>query len=346
MPQKSDKPARQPADPTAVAGVLDALLPVHAAVTFEALADAAATAAERLLHAPYSFLYTESDDGRLERRVPASDVRRRSQHRAIAAFGAHVIAAAIDPSEAAAIASALDGESPVTATAGQLFQGLTSPERADDAQQELGIASAAVVPLVAAGERLGALIMLLAREPRIEAMRLFAAHVACATARLRAVLAEVDQPVSGIARSVFDARKLESDLQKELARADRYKHQVSIAVIEATNLRLLYERFGRTLTDALLERLGAALARDARDVDLIGAYKDSGYTMILTEATAEGAAAAATRLLGTAREVACDDRAPGLELHLACGWATYPVDGQATDAIFAAAVRRMYEAAA
>ncbi|TAK59738.1 MAG: diguanylate cyclase [Dehalococcoidia bacterium] len=345
MTAKSDKPARTAAG-DAVADALEALLPVHTAVTFEALADATATAAERLLHAPYAFLYCEADDGRLERRVPASDVRRRSQHRAIGAFGAHVIAAAIDPSEAPAIAAALDGESPVATAAGQLFQGLTSTERANAAQQELGITSTAIVPLVSAGERVGALILLLAREPRIEPTRLFAAHVARAVAGLRQALAEVDQPVSGIAHSVFDARKLESDLQKELARADRYKHQVSIAVIEATNLRLLYEQFGRTLTDALLGRLGAALARDARDVDLIGTYKDSGYTMILTEATAEGAATAATRLLRTAQDVARDERAPGLELHLACGWATYPIDGKATDTLFAAAVRRMYEAAA
>lgn len=346
MTARSDKPARTAAAEDALADALEALLPVHTAVTFEALADATANAAERLLHAPFAFLYCEADDGRLERRVPASDVRRRSQHRAIGAFGAHVIAATIDPADAPAIAAALDAESPVAATAGQLFQGLTSAERADAAQRELGLALAAVLPLVSAGERVGALILLLAREPRVEPLRLFAAHVARATAGLRQALGEVDQPVTGIARSVFDARKLESDLQKELARAGRYKHDVSIAVIEATNLRLLYEQFGRTLTDALLERLGAALARDARDVDLIGAYKDSGYTMVLTEASAEGAAAAATRLLRTAQDAARDERAPGLELHLACGWATYPVDGKATDALFAAAVRRMYEAAA
>lgn len=345
MPDKSDRPARQP-DADTVASILDALLPVHTAATFEVLADAAATAAERLLHAPYAFLYSESDDGRLERRVPASDVRRRSHHRAITAFGSHVIAAAIDPAEAPAIAAALDGESPVTASAGQIFQGLTSAERADAAQRELGLASTAVVPLVATGERLGAFILLLAREPHVEPMRLLAAHVASAAGRLQASLAAAGQPVTGAGRSVFDARKLESDLEKELARADRYKHQVSIAVIEATNLRLLYERYGRALTDGLLQRTGAALARDSRDVDLIGAYKDSGYTMILTEATAEDAAAAATRLLRTAQEVARDERAPGLELHLACGWATYPVDGKARDALFAAAVRRMYEAAA
>jgi len=346
MTRSSEKRSNEQPGEDAVTSILAALLPVHASVTLEALADAAATAAERLLHAPYVFLYSEGDDGRLTRRVPVSDTRRRSQHRAIGAFGAHVLGTTLDPAEAPAIAEALDAETPVAASAGELFQGLTSPERADAAQLELGISAVAVVPLVPAGERIGALVLLLSREPQAEQLRLLAGHVACAAANLLQGLAAIQGSAAVVSRSVFDARKLESDLQKELARADRYKHQVSIAVLEATNLRLLYEKFGRTLTDRLLERLGAALAADARDVDVIGAYRDSGYTMILTEATAEGAAVAAERLLRTAQAASRDENAPGLELHLACGWGTYPVDGKETAALFAAAQRRMYEAAA
>jgi diguanylate cyclase (GGDEF)-like protein len=346
MPRSIDKRANAQPAGDAVTSTLAALLPIHSASTFEALADAAATAAERILHAPYAFVYCEGEDGRLTRRVPASDTRRRSQHRAIAAFGAHVIGTTLDPADAPAFAEALDAETPLAASAGELFQGLTSRERADAAQAELGVVATAVVPLVAAGERIGALVLLCSRAPQAEQLQLLAGHVACATANLRQGLAGVEGTTAAVKRSVFDARKLESDLQKELARADRYKHQVSIAVVEATNLRLLYEKFGRTLTDRLLDRLGAALAADARDVDVIGAYRDSGYTMILTEATAEGAAVAAERLLRTAQAASRDENAPGLELHLACGWGTYPIDGTATPALFAAAVRRMYEAAA
>ncbi|MEX0749910.1 MAG: hypothetical protein WD359_03800, partial [Dehalococcoidia bacterium] len=72
------------------------------------------------------------------------------------------------------------------------------------------------------------------------------------------------------------------------------------------------------------------------------AYRESGYTMILTEATPEGAAAAATRLLASAERTRLDEEVPGLELHLASGWATCPTDGSTSDALFAAAERRMY----
>jgi GGDEF domain-containing protein len=92
--------------------------------------------------------------------------------------------------------------------------------------------------------------------------------------------------------------------------------------------------------------VGQALAQHSRDIDVIGQYKESGYSMVLSEASPEAARQATGRLLAIAQEAARDVRVPGLELHLAAGWASYPVDGRATDAVFAAAERRMYEAAA
>ena len=158
-----------------------------------------------------------------------------------------------------------------------------------------------------------------------------AAHVSCAIVNLRQADAAREAGVIDIVRSVFDARKIGSDLQRELSRAERYKRDVSIAVVEATNLSLLEERFGKFLTDRLLQRLGESLAQNARDIDVIGAFKESGYTMILTEASSEGAENAARRLLSIAREAAVGDpNVPGLELHLVAGWATAPADGITT----------------
>jgi diguanylate cyclase (GGDEF)-like protein len=156
--------------------------------------------------------------------------------------------------------------------------------------------------------------------PHPEHVALMAAHVSCAIVNLRQADAAREAGVIDIVRSVFDARKIGSDLQRELSRAERYKRDVSIAVVEATNLSLLEERFGKFLTDRLLQRLGESLAQNARDIDVIGAFKESGYTMILTEASSEGAENAARRLLSIARESAVGDpNVPGLELHLVAG---------------------------
>ena len=242
------------------------------------------------------------------------------------------------------IAEALDASAHVTAAASAIFSGLINETDAQTAQKALGIDTVSFVPLVSAGERVGALLLMHVGTPHPEHVALMAAHVSCAIVNLRQADAAREAGVIDIVRSVFDARKIGSDLQRELSRAERYKRDVSIAVVEATNLSLLEERFGKFLTDRLLQRLGESLAQNARDIDVIGAFKESGYTMILTEASSEGAENAARRLLSIAREAAVGDpNVPGLELHLVAGWATAPADGITTEAVFAAAERRMYE---
>src|SRR5438105_5000823 len=98
-----------------------------------------------------------------------------------------------------------------------------------------------------AAERLGALLLMLPTDSDMELVRLLADHVACAAVNLRNTEAARSQGVTDVVRSVYDERKLETDLQRELGRAARYKRQVSIAVIEATNLGLLREQFGAFL---------------------------------------------------------------------------------------------------
>ncbi len=327
----------------AVSTMMSMLLPIHTAATFDWLVDATATAAEHALNSAFTFLYVEEQDGRLERRQPASDLRRRSQQRAIDAFGRVAFATRLDPRDAPAMAGALDAGTQTTAPAAEIFAGLIAESDALAAQKALGVDAVSFVALESAGERIGALLLMHVGKPNVEHTALFARHVAAAAVNLRQAQAAREVGVIDVARSVFDARKIEADLQRELARAARFKRDVSIAVVEATNLGLLRERFGAFLTDRLLQRLGEALAQNARDIDVIGAYKASGYTMILTEAALDGAEIAVRRMLAIAREVAAGDGSvPGLELHLAAGWATAPADGADSAAVFAAAESRMY----
>jgi diguanylate cyclase (GGDEF)-like protein len=331
----------------AVVTVMESLLPVHAALTPEWLADAACTATDKALNAPLAFVFFEDQDGRLDLRMPASDLCRRSLHRAIDVFGLSAFERRLDPKDVPAFAQALDSGAAVTAPVGELLAPLVDPEHAREAKIKLAVADACVTQLETAGERLGALLVLLTADVAPERVRLLGAHIACAAVNLRQAQASRAAGNVDVIRSVFDRRKLERELQRELARASRYKRQVSIAVIEASNIGLLREKYGRFLTDRLLQRLGEALAQNARYIDVIGAYKDSGYTMILTEASTVAADAAARRLLAEAQAVRLEsDDVPGLELHLVAGHATSPQDGTTTDALFTAAGNRMYSAAA
>jgi diguanylate cyclase (GGDEF)-like protein len=330
----------------AVNSAMSALLPVHGAMTQEWLVDAACTAAEQTLNASYTLVLFEDHEGHLEFRQPASDLRRRSLQRAIDAIGAHVVRRRFDPSTFPPVAEAMDSGASVMSTTEELLGAVLGGERAAEAAESLGTPVAMVTPLETAGERLGAIMVFLHEPADATQLRLLAQHVAVAAVNLRNASAAKETAPVDIVRSVFDARKLESELQRELVRAARYRRELSIVVIEATNLRLLRERFGRFLAERLVQRLGESLAQHAREIDVIGSYKESGYTMILAEAQAAGAAAAAERLLRAAADTRLEGEAvPGLELHLVSGHATCPADGTTSDALFAIAERRMYAAA-
>lgn len=343
--RKNDRRKSEPAPNAAgyadpVSTAMASLLSVHAASTPEWLIDAACTAAERTLNATFTFVYFEEQDGRLAPLAPASDIRRRSLQRAVDAFGFAMLRTKLDPASVSVIVEALDTRSTISTTPAEVFGSLSGDAAA--AAQSLGVPVATIVPLENAGERLGAMVMLLHAAPNTEHARLLGEHIASAAVNLRQTHQAREQGVIDIVRSVFDARKFETELSRELSRADRYRHEASIVVIEATNLRLLRERFGRFLVDQLVQALGEQLAEHSRDIDVIGAYKDTGYAMILTEANTDGAAVAAERLLEAASAVRLADEVPGLELHLASGDATFPADGKTTDALYAAVERRMY----
>jgi diguanylate cyclase (GGDEF)-like protein len=346
MTERAQNLQPQPQDP--LAAMMSSLLLVHTAATPEALADAACTAAERGLGAPFAFVFFEHEDGALECKRPASELRRRSHQRAIDALGTVLFRAKVDPKDLPVIAEALDSGAAVRASLPELFAPLLGETRARGAGAALSVGAAWVAPLESAGERIGAFLVLAGGDIEPSHVRLLADHIAAAAADLRIAEAPSARGAIDISRSVFEARKLEAELERELSRATRYKRAVSICVVEVTNLRLLRERFGRALTERRLQCLGEELARHAREIDVIGAYKESGYTMILTEATAGGAGSVAQRLAAMAAEAARDgeEQVPGLELHLAIGHATCPEDGTMPDALFAAAERRMYGDAA
>lgn len=335
---------RASAQDDAISTVMASLLPVHAALTLDWLVDGAATAAERGLNAAFTFVYFEDQDGRLDCKAPASDLRRRSVQRFIDALDYDIVRRKLDPAESTELSEALDTNTVIRTTVSGFFGSIVEPEHAQRAEKALVLSHAAIAPLEIAGERLGALVLLFHDEPNEAHVALLAQHVACATVNLRNAQTAREAGVIDVVRSVFDARKLETELQRELARSERYKRGLSLVVIEATNLALLRDQYGRFLTDRLLQRLGEGLAQHARDIDVIGAYKESGYSMILTEASREGATLAAGRLLESAQQVRLDDQVPGLELHLTAGWAACPSDGNTSDALFAAAEGRMYGA--
>ncbi len=104
-------------------------------------------------------------------------------------------------------------------------------------------------------------------------------------------LATID-PVAEIAnrRHLFDMGYL------EFARANRFKRALSIIMIDIDNFKRVNDRYGHSVGDQVLGRLGKTLRAEVREVDVVGRYGGEEFTIILPETNLQTALEIAERL--------------------------------------------------
>ncbi len=104
-------------------------------------------------------------------------------------------------------------------------------------------------------------------------------------------LATVD-PLTGIAnRQAVLAR-----LDEELLRANRYRRQLSVIIIDLDHFKRLNDAHGHAAGDAVLRHVGQRLAASVRSVDVAGRYGGEEFLVVLPETGPDAAASLAEKL--------------------------------------------------
>ena len=104
-------------------------------------------------------------------------------------------------------------------------------------------------------------------------------------------LATVD-PLTGIAnRQAVLAR-----LDDELLRANRYRRQLSVIIIDLDHFKRLNDAHGHAAGDAVLRHVGQRLAASVRSVDVAGRYGGEEFLVVLPETGPDAAASLAEKL--------------------------------------------------
>ena len=104
-------------------------------------------------------------------------------------------------------------------------------------------------------------------------------------------LATVD-PLTGIAnRQAVLAR-----LDEELMRANRYRRQLSVIIIDLDHFKRLNDAHGHAAGDAVLRHVGQRLAASVRTVDVAGRYGGEEFLVVLPETGPDAAASLAEKL--------------------------------------------------
>jgi diguanylate cyclase (GGDEF)-like protein len=132
-------------------------------------------------------------------------------------------------------------------------------------------------------------------------------------------------------------------LQRELARADRLKSEVSLLVMDLNDFKEINDNHGHHIGDRALRAVAAMLRAAIRPYDICVRYAGDEFIVVLSGCGHEEAEAKRVELQQAIDELMFEPR-PGVRLPLAisAGAAVFPHDGDSYESLLAKADSRMY----
>ncbi|MBX3272428.1 MAG: diguanylate cyclase [Sandaracinaceae bacterium] len=178
---------------------------------------------------------------------------------------------------------------------------------------------------------------------RVEGMlRIKDMHDEVARARERLERLAIRDELTGL----YNYRYLQSRLDEEFKRAERYREPLSCAMIDIDHFKTFNDRFGHDVGDTVLRTIAERLLAAVREVDVVARYGGEEFLLVLPSTHLAGALTVADRVWRAVGDqpVALGDS--GSErITVSVGVALYPSRGvTGRDALLKAADRALYRA--
>lgn len=154
-------------------------------------------------------------------------------------------------------------------------------------------------------------------------------------------VAATTDPLTG----VVNRRRFNEQVNMELNRAQRFKHPLSLLLLDIDHFKLINDTHGHQLGDVALISLVTRLQEQLREVDLLGRWGGEEFIILLPETTLELAMATAERL-----RIAVESRPHSLTAELAIpmtisiGVSAYHDQGDCADKMLTRADTALYMA--
>ncbi|NNG15622.1 MAG: GGDEF domain-containing protein [Gemmatimonadales bacterium] len=158
--------------------------------------------------------------------------------------------------------------------------------------------------------------------------------------RLRRLSAR-DRLTGLLNRGYFEHR-----LEAEISRAVRYKHQISLAMVDVDRFKRFNDSFGHAAGDIALREIAATILRSVRESDIVTRYGGEEFVLVFPETRPEDAVEKLEHLrLEIAQTLV---RIPQHEatagFTVSAGVASFPADGDGGDDLLDQADRRLFQA--
>ena len=153
-------------------------------------------------------------------------------------------------------------------------------------------------------------------------------------------LATID-PLTG----AWNRRYLDDTLAKEVERAQRFGHPLSLLMLDVDRFKRINDRLGHQVGDEVLAEIARRISRSIRSqIDTLARFGGEEFTILLPETGHAGARTVANKVLRVVRDAPFDAGEEELDVTVSVGVATYPEHAGSAGELLRAADRALYRA--
>ncbi|MEZ5065319.1 MAG: sensor domain-containing diguanylate cyclase [bacterium] len=143
---------------------------------------------------------------------------------------------------------------------------------------------------------------------------------------------------------VYNYRYLRSALDREVARAKRFREQFALIMLDVDHLKEYNDVHGHLQGSEVLRRLSQVVIGELRATDVLAKYGGDEFVIILPQTTREGAVILAERIRAAVEATAFPGEDDTIRITTSMGIAQFPEDGEVTRDLLESADRTLYEA--
>ena len=237
------------------------------------------------------------------------------------------------------------GEVEVATGLGELLEDVVGKQACQAAEQALQPKRVVLAPMLMDGDPLGLLVFLFREEFDRELLELLAGHGTLALKNLHDLeemgrFGEVDQVTW-----LHNRRYLMEALEREVARAKRYRRALSLIFLDIDGFSAFTESYGPSLGDRLLRSVGMLFAEMLTEPEVVARFDGDEFALLLPEVNRAAAVSITTRLMARLGQVTVFSGSGTPEAVTAsAAIVCYPEDGVTARDLVAAATSGLEEA--
>ncbi len=147
-------------------------------------------------------------------------------------------------------------------------------------------------------------------------------------------------PLTGL----FNRRYMDDQLSRELSRAERHGHVLSVAVVDLDHFKDVNDTHGHDVGDRVLVSLAETMRDCFRQSDLTARYGGDEFVIAMPETSKEQALQAVEKLRQRVRPGTSDELPAGTAPIFSAGISSFPSDADTLEALIKKADRALYRA--